>query len=76
MIMKRAIVNFSNDFDYGEFKNYSERNNVSLSRAILELAQKSLAIWKDEQLADIALNRENSSSDYLDSGDFWNQFNV
>ena len=74
--MKRAIVNFSNDFDYGEFKNYSEQNNISLSRALLELAQKSLTIWKDEQLADIALNRENSSSEYLNSKDFWNQFDV
>lgn len=74
--MKRAIVNFSNDFDYTEFKNYSEQNNLSLSRALLELAQKSLTIWKDEQLADIALNRENSNTNYLNSKDFWNQFDV
>lgn len=46
--MRRAIVNFSNDFDYSEFKNYSEQNNISLSRALLEFAQKSLIIWKDE----------------------------
>ena len=71
-----AIVNFSNDFDYTEFKNYSEQNNLSLSRALLELAQKSLTIWKDEQLADIALNRENSNTNYLNSKDFWNQFDV
>lgn len=74
--MKRAIVNFSSEFDYNEFKNYSEQNNISLSRALLELAQKSLTIWKDEQLADIALGRENSGSDYLNSKDFWNQFDV
>ncbi len=76
--MKRAIVNFSNDFSYDDFKDYSEQKKVSLSRALLELAQKSLDRWKDEQVADLAIARENGSakSDYLNSDTFWQELDV
>lgn len=76
--MKRAIVNFSNDFSYDDFKEYSEQNKISLSRALLELAQKSLDRWKDEQVADLAIARENGAtkSDYLDSDTFWQELDV
>jgi hypothetical protein len=43
--MKRAIVNFSNDFEYQDFKSYAEHKKISLSRAILELAQNALEDW-------------------------------
>ena len=76
--MKRAIVNFSNDFNYDDFKEYSEKKKVSLSKALLELAQKSLDRWKDEQVADLAIARENddAKSDYLDSDTFWQELDV
>lgn len=76
--MKRAIVNFSNDFNYDDFKDYSKHNKISLSRALLELAQKSLAVWKDEQLADTALDRETLSvkEDYVNADDFWKRQDV
>ena len=76
--MKRAIVNFSNDFNYDDFKDYSEQNKVSLSRALLELAQRSLDSWKDEQIADLALEREKKATkeDYLDFNTFWQELDV
>ena len=40
--MKRAIVNFSDDLDYQDFKAYAEHKKISLSRAILDLAQSAL----------------------------------
>ena len=77
-IMKRAIVNFSSDFSYEDFKDYSEKNKVSLSRALLELAQKSLNRWKDEQIADLALEREKNSDkeSYIEADEFWKDMNV
>lgn len=76
--MRRAIVNFSNDFNYDDFKDYSEKNKISLSRALLELAQESLFKWKDEQIADLAIRREEESTkkDYLDFDSFWENLNV
>jgi hypothetical protein len=72
--MKRVIVNFSDDFDYQDFKSYAEYEKISLSRAILELAQNALEDWKDERLGDIALERLNSKTPkYLPSDDFWNK---
>ncbi|GHU14177.1 hypothetical protein FACS189449_10500 [Alphaproteobacteria bacterium] len=70
--MKRAIINFSKDFDYQEFKSYAVHKKISLSRAILELAQNALEDWEDKKLGDIALERLNSeNSKYLSSEDFW-----
>jgi predicted DNA-binding protein len=70
--MKRAIINFSKDFDYQEFKSYAEHKKISLSRAILELAQNALEDWEDKKLCDIALERSNAKdSKYLSSDDFW-----
>ena len=76
--MKRAIVNFSNNFNYDDFKEYSEYNKISLSRALLELAQKSLTDWKDEQIADMALDREKLSGkeDYVNFDNFWEELDV
>lgn len=77
--MKRAIVNFSSDFNYEDFKDYSKKNKVSISRALLELAQKSLNRWKDEQIADLALEREKNSNNeesYTESDEFWKDMNV
>lgn len=78
IFMKRAIVNFSNNFNYDDFKEYSEHNKISLSRALLELAQKSLTDWKDEQIADMALDREESSgkNDYVNFDNFWERLDV
>lgn len=76
--MKRAIVNFSSDFNYEDFKDYSEKNKVSLSRALLELAQKSLNRWKDGQIADLALEREKNSDkeSCIEADEFWKDMNV
>jgi predicted DNA-binding protein len=74
--MKRAIVNFSNDFDYQDFKSYAEHKKISISRAILELAQNALEDWEDKKLADVALKRLRSKdSKYLSSNDFWDKAN-
>ncbi|MBR1734347.1 MAG: hypothetical protein IJ730_02705 [Alphaproteobacteria bacterium] len=76
--MKRAIVNFSRDCDYDSFKHYADFNKVSLSRALLELAQKSLNRWEDERVAAMAVSRkENTKADeYIDSNTFWDDLNV
>lgn len=74
--MKRAIVNFSEDFDYQDFKSYAEHKKISLSRAILELAKNALEDWEDKKLGDIALERQSSkSAKYLSSDNFWNKAN-
>jgi hypothetical protein len=70
--MKRAIVNFSDDFNYQDFKSYAEHKKISLSRAILELAQNALEDWEDTELGDIAIERLNSkTAKCLPSDDFW-----
>ena len=78
MKMKRAIVNFTKDYDYELFKRYACINKISLSRALLELAQKSLDKWEDERVANLALSRLNKAKpdEYLDSDTFWNDLNV
>lgn len=78
LVMKRAVVNFSNGFNYDDFKDYSKKNKISLSRALLKLAQESLTRWKDEQIADSAVKREEESTkkDYLDFDSFWDNLNV
>jgi hypothetical protein len=74
--MKRAIVNFSEDFDYQDFKSYAEHKKISLSRAILELAKNALEDWEDKKLGDIALERKKSkSAKCLSSDDFWKRAN-
>jgi hypothetical protein len=74
--MKRAIVNFSEDFDYQDFKSYAEYKKISISRAILELAKSALEDWEDKKLGDVALKRLNSKpTKYLHSDDFWNKAN-
>lgn len=74
--MKRAIVNFSDDFNYQDFKSYAEYKKISLSRAILELAQNALEDWEDKKLSDVALKRLNSKeAKYLSSNDFWDKAN-
>ena len=76
--MKRAIVNFSKDCDYDSFRHYADFKKISLSRALLELAQKSLDRWEDERVADLGVSRkENTKVDeYIDSNTFWNDLNV
>jgi hypothetical protein len=72
--MKRAIINFSDDFNYQDFKSYAEHKKISLSRAILELAQNALEDWEDKRLGDIALKRLNPKNvKYLSSDAFWNK---
>ncbi|MDR1031563.1 MAG: hypothetical protein LBL30_00335 [Holosporales bacterium] len=72
--MKRAIINFSDDFNYQDFKSYAEHKKISLSRAILELAQNALEDWEDKRLGDIALKRLSSKNvKYLSSDVFWNK---
>ena len=74
--MKRAIVNFSEDFDYQDFKSYADHKKISLSRAILELAKNALDDLEDRRLGNIALERLNSkTTKYLSSDDFWNKAN-
>jgi len=74
--MKRAIVNFSENFDYQDFKSYAEHKKISLSRAILELAKNALEDWEDKKLGDVALKRLSSkTTKYLSSDDFWNKAN-
>ena len=76
--MKRAIVNFTKDCDYDSFKSYADFHKISLSRAMIELAKKSLDKWEDERLASLALSRESSATtnDYLEAEAFWNDLNV
>lgn len=76
--MRRAIVNFSKDCDYDSFKHYADFHKISLSRALIELAQKSLDRWEDERIANIAVSRkENAKSDsYVEAEAFWNDLNV
>ncbi len=70
--MKRAIVNFSKDYDYELFKRYADGNNISLSRAILDLASKALDDWEDQRLGDIALERlHDPNAEYISSDKFW-----
>jgi len=74
--MKRAIVNFSDDFDYQDFKSYADQKKISLSRAILELAKNALDDLEDRRLGNIALERLNSkTAKYLSSDDFWSKAN-
>ena len=47
-ICSPEYAGLSHDFSYDNFKDYSKQNKVTLSRVLLELAQKSLDIWKDE----------------------------
>ena len=76
--MRRAIVNFSRDCDYDSFKNYADFHKVSLSRALIELAQKSLDRWEDERVANVAVSRKENakSGDYIEAEEFWNDLNV
>ena len=76
--MKRAIVNFSKDCDYDSFKHYADFHKISLSRALIELAQKSLDRWEDERIANIAVSRREkaSSEDYVEAEAFWDDLNV
>ena len=74
--MKRAIVNFSNGCDYESFKNYASENKISLSRAILELAQRSLDTWEDERVARIAVERQKDSGKYLSTDEFLEKISV
>jgi predicted DNA-binding protein len=72
--MKRAIINFSEDFDYQDFKTYAEHKHISLSRAILELAKSALEDLEDKRLGQIALERlKSKSTKSLSSKDFWNK---
>lgn len=74
--MKKAIVNFSDDFDYQDFQLYAEYKKISLSRAILELAQNALEDLEDKKLGDIALKRLSSKhAKLLSSNVFWNKAN-
>lgn len=76
--MRRAIVNFPKDCDYDSFKHYADFHKISLSRALIELAQKSLDCWEDERIANIAVSRKESakSDNYVESEAFWNDLNV
>ncbi len=75
--MKRAIVNFSKECDYESFKNYAEENKISLSKALLELAQKSLESWEDEKVANIAAKRRNDpQANYLSVDEFLEKMGV
>lgn len=75
--MKRAIVNFSKEYDYESFKNYAKENRVSLSKALLELAQRSLDSWEDEKVANIAAKRRNDSqAKYLSADEFLEKVGV
>lgn len=76
--MKRAIINFQKDCDYDSFKHYAEFHKISLSRALLELAQKSLDRWEDERIANIAVSRreKTKTDDYIDGEIFWKNLNV
>jgi hypothetical protein len=74
--IKRAIENFSSDFDYQDFNAYAEHKKISLPKAILELAQNALKNLEYNELADVALSRLNSkTAKYLPSDDFWNTAN-
>lgn len=75
--MKRAIVNFSKEYDYDSFKNYAEENKISLSKALLELAQRSLNNWEDEKVATVAAKRrKDSQSKYLNADEFLEKIGV
>ena len=76
--MRRAIVNFSRDCDFDSFKSYADFHKISLSRALIELAQKSLDRWEDERVANIAISRKEKAKpeDYIEAESFWNDLNV
>lgn len=75
--MKRAIVNFSKEYDYESFKNYADENKISLSKALLDLAQKSLESWEDEKVASVAANRlRDPQAKYLSADEFLEKTDV
>lgn len=76
--MRRAIVNFPRDCDFDSFKSYADFHKISLSRALIELAQKSLDRWEDERVAGIAASRKEKAKpeDYIEAEAFWNDMNV
>ena len=76
--MRRAIVNFPRDCDFDSFKSYADFHKISLSRALIELAQKSLDRWEDERVAGIAASRKEKAKPeyYIEAEAFWNDLNV
>ncbi len=73
--MKRAIINFTSNFDYEEFKNYADSEEISMSKAILQLAKNSLDDLTDKKLGDLAIKRMENASNYIESEKFWNKVN-